>query len=106
MEPHVAVGAAGFRVDARTVRFLFFVVYCVMALWMVVSAVLRVLLSLSSGVPLDVLPAITGGLGLLALLGAVPRAVRRIRDRPRPPSGLMVAVPLDSTRAPGATPRD
>ena len=87
-------------------RFLFFVMYCVMALWMLVAAVLRVLLSVSSGVPLDVLPAITGGLGLFALLAVVPRTVRRIRDRPMPPSGRMVAVPLDSTQAAEATPRE
>jgi len=106
MEPHVAVGGAGFRGDARPVRILFFVMYCVMALWLVVAAVLRVLLSLSGGVPLDVLPAITGGLGLFALLAVVPRTVRRIRDRPRPPTGRMVAVPLDATRAQQATPLD
>jgi len=88
------------------VRILFFVMYCVMAFWLVVAAVLRVLLSLSGGVPLDVLPAITGGLGLFALLAVVPRTIRRVRDRPRPPSGRMIAVPLDSTRAPGPTPLD
>lgn len=85
-------------------RTLFFVMYCVMALWLVAAAVLRVLLSLSGGVPLDVLPAITGGLGLFALVAVVPRAVRRIRDRPRPPTGRMIAVPLDSTRASETTP--
>jgi hypothetical protein len=86
------------------VRTLFFVMYCVMALWLVVAAVLRVLLSLSGGIPLDVLPAITGGLGLFALLAVVPRTVRRIRDRPRPPTGRMIPVPLDSTRASETTP--
>lgn len=83
-------------------RVLFFLMYCVMALWLLVAAVVRVLLSLSSGIPVDVLPAITGGLGLFALLVVVPRTIRRIRDRPQPQSGRMVAVPLDSTLAPEA----
>jgi len=88
------------------VRFLFFGMYCLMALWMLVAAVLRVLLSLGSGVPLDVLPAITGGLGLFALLAVVPRVIRRIRDRPRPPTGRMVAVPPDPSRSTDAAPLD
>jgi hypothetical protein len=88
------------------VQFLFFAVYCVMALWMLVAAVLRVLLSMRSGVPIDVLTAITGGLGLLALLAVVPRAIRRIRDRPRPLTRRMIALPLDSTPETKATLRD
>ena len=65
-------------------RHVFFVVYAVMAGWLVVGAVLRVLLSLHSGVPVDVLPAITGGLGLIALLLIVPRTARRLRAARRP----------------------
>lgn len=76
-------------------RFVFFVFYCVMALWLLVAAVLRVMLSLQAGVPLDVLPAITGALGLLALVIAVPRVIRRIRERPRPFTGELVEVPHD-----------
>jgi hypothetical protein len=73
--------------------------YCVMALWMLVAAVLRVVLSLNSGVPVDVLPAITGAFGLLAVVVLVPRLVRSIRNRPKPPSGRMIPVP------PGSPPR-
>jgi hypothetical protein len=61
------------------VRHVFFLVYAVMAVWLVVASVLRVVLSLRGGVPIDVLPAVTGGLGLVALLLLIPRAVRRVR---------------------------
>jgi hypothetical protein len=61
------------------VRHVFFIVYAVMAVWLVIASVLRVVLSLRSGVPIDVLPAVTGGLGLVALLLLIPRAVRRVR---------------------------
>ncbi len=60
-------------------RHVFFVVYAVMAVWLVIASILRVVLSLRSGVPIDVLPAVTGGLGLVALLLLIPRAVRRVR---------------------------
>jgi uncharacterized membrane protein len=65
--------------EAVTVRHVFFIVYAVMGVWLVLASVLRVVLSLRSGVPIDVLPAVTGGLGLVALLLLVPRAIRRIR---------------------------
>lgn len=58
------------------------VVYATMALWMIAVAMLRVALSLANGVPIDALPAITGGIGLLALLILIPRIARRARGRP------------------------
>ena len=64
-------------------RHVFFVVYALMAVWLVTASILRVLLSLGSGVALDILPAITGGLGLVALLMLVPRSIRRLRARGR-----------------------
>jgi hypothetical protein len=57
--------------------------YVVMALWLLVAAVLRVLLSAANRVPVDGLPVVTGGLGLLALLILVPTAVRGVRNRTR-----------------------
>lgn len=85
-------------------RSVLLVMYCVMALWMLAAAVLRVVLSLNSGVDVDVLPAITGGIGLFALASAAPRLVRRVRSRPKPPSGRMVPVPSDSARPEDARP--
>ena len=58
-------------------------------------SVLRVVLSVSQGVPLDVLPAITGSLGLLGLVTLIPRSMRRIRVRTRRPSEQWVEVPKD-----------
>ena len=84
--------------DAGAVRSVF-VMYSVMAVWSVVAAVLRFLLSLRSGVPLDVLPAITGSLGVLALLAIGPRVLRRLRDRPGRPGGEMIEVPKDARPA-------
>jgi hypothetical protein len=63
---------------------VFFAFYVLMAIWLVFASILRVVLSLRSGVALDVLPAITGGLGLVALLVLVPRVLRRIRASRRP----------------------
>lgn len=74
---------------------MFFVVYSVMAAWLVVAAVLRIVLSLRSGIPLDVLPAITGGLGLLALTIALPRTLNRIRRRPTQLTSEWIEVPKD-----------
>ena len=65
----------------RPVRSVFFVMYTVMALWMLIAAVLRVVLSLRSGVGIDVLPAVTGGIGLVALLILGGRALYRLRRR-------------------------
>ena len=76
-------------------RSVFFVMYGVMAVWMLVAAVLRVTLSVANGVPVDVLPAITGGLGLVALAAMVPRTIRRLRRRPRKVSGTWIEVPHD-----------
>ena len=87
-------------------RQILFVMYCVMALWLLIAAVLRVVLSVNGGVALDVLPAITGGLGLFALIAAVPLVVRRLRDRPRRPTGRMVPVPRDGSPASGDEPGD
>jgi hypothetical protein len=55
--------------------------YVVMALWLFVVSVLRLVLSIGSGVAVDGLPFVTGGLGLLALLIRVPAAVRVLRNR-------------------------
>lgn len=62
-------------------RSVFFVMYTLMALWMLIAAVLRVVLSLRSGVALDMLPAITGSIGLFALLILAGRGLRRLRRR-------------------------
>ena len=62
-------------------RSVFYVMYTLMALWMLAAAVLRVVLSLRSGVAIDVLPAITGGIGLFALLVLAGRGLRRLRER-------------------------
>ena len=64
-------------------RVLLFAVYLVMASWLLLSALLRVALSLLDGVPLDVLPALTGGLGLIAFAALTPRAIARVRARAR-----------------------
>jgi hypothetical protein len=88
------------------VRLVLFVMYCVMASWMLVAAVLRVMLSVNDGVPIDALPAITGGIGLFALASTVPRVVGRIRDRARPLSGLMVQVPRENSPDRDARPLD
>ncbi len=55
--------------------------YVVMALWLFVVSVLRVVLSAGSGVPVDGLPFVTGGLGLFALLILIPAAVRAVLAR-------------------------
>jgi hypothetical protein len=55
--------------------------YVVMALWLFVVSVLRLVLSIGSGVPVDGLPFVTGGLGLLALVILVPAAVRTVLAR-------------------------
>lgn len=63
-------------------RPVFFAVYSVMAVWLLISAFLRVVLLLGNGLPLDPIPFISGGLavaGLLLLL--LHRALRRT---PRP----------------------
>jgi hypothetical protein len=67
-------------------RSVFFVMYTLMALWMLAAAVLRVVLSLRNGVALDALPAITGGIGLVALLLLGGRAARRVRRRAEAPA--------------------
>lgn len=55
--------------------------YVVMALWLLVAAVLRLVLSLRSGVPVDGLPFVTGALGLLALVILIPAAARALLAR-------------------------
>jgi hypothetical protein len=55
--------------------------YVVMALWLFVVSILRVALSVASGVALDVLPFVTGGIGLVALLIVIPAAVGAVRAR-------------------------
>jgi hypothetical protein len=55
--------------------------YVVMALWLFVVSVLRLVLSAGSGVPVDGLPFVTGGLGLLALLLLIPAGIRAVLSR-------------------------
>jgi hypothetical protein len=55
--------------------------YVVMALWLFVVSVLRLVLSAGSGVPVDGLPFVTGGLGLLALLILIPAGIRAVLSR-------------------------
>ena len=63
--------------------------YVVMALWLLVVSVLRLVLSLGAGVPVDGLPFVTGGLGLFALVMLIPAGIRAVltrlarRDAPR-----------------------
>lgn len=54
--------------------------YVVMALWLLAASVLRLVLSLGSGVPVDGLPFVTGGLGLLALVIRIPAVVRAVLE--------------------------
>ena len=60
--------------------------YMVMALWLFVVSVLRLVLSAGSGVPVDGLPFVTGGLRLLALLLLIPAGIRAVLSR-IPPRG-------------------
>lgn len=86
---------------AGSMRSVFFGMYSVMALWMLVAAVLRVLFSLGSGVPVDLLPGVTGVFGLVALAALVPRTIRRIRGRTQPRIGAMIELPHgEEPRAP------
>jgi hypothetical protein len=55
--------------------------YVVMALWLFLVSVLRLALSAGSGVPVDGLPFVTGGLGLLALLILIPAGIRAVLTR-------------------------
>lgn len=48
------------------------VVYVTMAAWLLIASALRIAIQLGSGLPLDPLPFIGGGLGLLALVALVP----------------------------------
>jgi hypothetical protein len=55
--------------------------YVVMALWLFLVSVLRLALSAGSGTPVDGLPFVTGGLGLVALVILAPAAIRIVRGR-------------------------
>jgi hypothetical protein len=81
---------------------VFFGMYLVMSSWLVIAAVLRVLLSLADGYALDVLPLITGALGLFALMMVLPRIVRRVRGRARRTGGGMIE--LSKEQLPPSTP--
>ena len=96
-----AARAFRFELEAGRVRAVFFAMYCVMAFWMLVAAVLRVTLSLRAGVSLDVLPGVTGALGLFALVAAIPRVVRRVRGRQKPFTGELVEVPHENPSTEG-----
>jgi hypothetical protein len=66
------------------VRPVLLITHAVMALWLLVAAALRLVLSLASGVPIDSLPFISGALGLLGLAVVLPKALearRAGRDR-------------------------
>jgi hypothetical protein len=70
------------------------IAYVVLAMWSIVSSLLRVLILLGSGAALDPLPFVGSALGVLALVGLA--AARRLQllgptttrkhdeDRPRP----------------------
>jgi hypothetical protein len=90
-------GASARCTDAGPVRPVFFAVYAVMAGWLLLAAVLRILLLLRSGAALDPLPFISGGMGLAALIVLLPRisTMRRARRSSEAP-GLQL-LPLDAT---------
>jgi hypothetical protein len=70
---------------AWTVRSLILVVYVVMGAWLIISAVGRLVLQLLNEQPVDALPFITGGLGVVALGLVLPlHLARRRRERARP----------------------
>jgi len=53
-------------------RTVFVIVYVAMALWLMISAAARVAIQLGSGLDLDALPFISGGLGLVGLVLLLP----------------------------------
>jgi hypothetical protein len=53
-------------------RTVFVIVYVAMALWLMISAAARVAIQLASGLDLDALPFISGGLGLVGLVLLLP----------------------------------
>ena len=53
-------------------RTVFVVIYVAMALWLMISAAARVAIQLGGGLDLDVLPFISGGLGLVGLVLLLP----------------------------------
>jgi hypothetical protein len=61
--------------------------YVVMAAWLMLAGVARIAIQLSSGLSLDALPFIGGGIGLLALVLLLPawddRRGRAPEERPR-----------------------
>ncbi|RIX30477.1 hypothetical protein D1781_03345 [Amnibacterium setariae] len=70
-------------------------VYVLMSVWLLVSAALRIDIQLSSGLPLDPLPFISGGIGLLALVLLLPTLDEWRNARQNPP---------EPPTAPGALP--
>ena len=46
--------------------------YVVMAVWLLLAAAARIALQLAGGLDLDLLPLVTGGIGLLGLIALVP----------------------------------
>lgn len=55
--------------NSCAVRAVVLFAYWVMAGWLIVAAVIRVGLLVHAGLPLDVLPLVSGALGLLAIVG-------------------------------------
>ena len=66
-------------------RTVLLIAYVVMAGWLLVSAILRVLIQLAGDVPLDPLPVISAGVALIALVALRPAVSLWTsgRDHPR-----------------------
>lgn len=75
-------------------------VYVLMSVWLLVSAALRISIQLSSGLPLDPLPFISGGLGLLGLILLLPTLDewRNARQYPPEPPTAPGALPDPDSR--------
>lgn len=48
------------------------VVYAAMAVWLLISSAARIAIQLRSGIAVDVLPFVSGGIGILAIVLLVP----------------------------------
>lgn len=48
------------------------VVYAAMAIWLLISSAARIAIQLRSGIAVDALPFVSGGIGILAIVLLVP----------------------------------